>query len=300
MSNCCPICSTLNTPICRFCKKCRWYLLDKETQLQETQLQETQLYDVEWAQTYWTRNQELDTEKKKIEIEKEELNNKIISLYEQLLTEKNKQLEKEKNQLLLLINTEIISIDELVKAVKLLKQTSSEQAHVEDKSKNKTVEQSEKEEDSSPNNYTHISSTHEKSQIARQDVAPTREEQELATFYNNKDKILSEHNIKVLPTDIEQERLGNTTKFLSRNTKGTYWIITTQEKKYFLVPEYRFKVNEYNYQFFQSYFACDGNYQEREIKMVKPAIVKPLDQEGEKWELVEQGAIEFNDKGANY
>ncbi len=136
---------------------------------------------------------------------------------------------------------------------------------------------------------------HEKSQIARQDLAPTPEEQHLAKIYNDKDQTLIKHNIKVSPTQgsLEQNRLGIITKLFSTHPKGAYWIICTQENKYFLVPEYKFKLNQYNYQSLERYFACDGNYEEGELKMVKPAIAKPLDPEGQKWKLVAQGVIEF-------
>ncbi len=107
--------------------------------------------------------------------------------------------------------------------------------------------------------------------------------------------ICNTYSIKVSPTQgsLEQDSLDNTTKLFSTHPKGTYWIISTQEKKYFLVPEYKLKLNQYNYQTLQIYFACDGNYEEGELKMVKPAIAKPLAPEGEKWELVAQGIIEF-------
>ncbi|MBO3459229.1 hypothetical protein G7B40_027500 [Aetokthonos hydrillicola Thurmond2011] len=129
------------------------------------------------------------------------------------------------------------------------------------------------------------------------------EEKDVDKLYNNEqNKKNLRHLVKVLPIQelIEKDSFGKPTRlFFQENVKGTYWIVTSEQKKYLLFPEHNFKVNEFNYKGLETAFTCHGNWQEEgaELKIFKPAIVKPLEEEGkEKWELVDQGVIEFTSK----
>jgi hypothetical protein len=263
-----------------------------------------------WAQNQWQKSQEQEDELEKfkreyqkLREEKEKLNSKFENLYKQLV-EKAEERERLLLSLLQPISSIPSKIDELVDAIKIPLKNLSGQYTVDNQIKKETIEHRDKRQDNySQNTATkltvkNLSEIGSESHITRQPLLLNQEETELAKLYNEKHKKFVESVIKVSLTQdsLEKDRLGKTIKlFFQKNHKGTYWIFIADKQKYFLFPEHHFKLNEFNYQALETSFTCYGNWQNEgsALKILKPGIVRPLDQGGEKWEFVDKGVIEF-------
>jgi hypothetical protein len=298
----CRICKRITIDSSNFiCATCNWNFHCAQNSEEE-----------KWAQNQWTKIEELENkleksrrDYQKLKEEKEKINKKFESIYQEFLVK-----SEERERLLLSLLQPISSIpsklDELIDAVKIpLHSLSVEDTPQDQLVQEKTIERiDKKEEEINPQNIpTKLTvqkppEVDNKSGIVRQSLVINSEERELAKLYNEKHKKFVEYVIKVSLTQdsIEKDRLGKTIKlFFQKNQKGTYWILITDKQKYFLFPEYDFKLNEFNYHSLETSFTCYGDWQHEtsELRILKPAIVKPIGQGGEKWEFVDKGIIEF-------
>jgi hypothetical protein len=112
--------------------------------------------------------------------------------------------------------------------------------------------------------------------------------------YNSGARSLANMAITVSESELtaEQRRLGRDSQpILEPNNRGNYWIINYGNMDY-LVPKPTMKVNNHNYNTMSRLFNCleyDPN-SSKSFKLINPAKVSPM---GEKWQLVEEGQLQF-------
>ncbi|MCZ2202681.1 MAG: hypothetical protein O1I87_12165 [Cylindrospermopsis raciborskii PAMP2012] len=116
----------------------------------------------------------------------------------------------------------------------------------------------------------------------------------LAREYNSGARSLANTAITVSESELtaEQRRLGRDSQpILEPNNRGNYWIINYGDMDY-LVPKPTMKVNNHNYNTMSRLFNCleyDPN-SSKSFTLINPAKVSPI---GEKWQLVEEGELQF-------
>lgn len=117
---------------------------------------------------------------------------------------------------------------------------------------------------------------------------------QLVREYNSGARSLANTAIIVSESELtaEQRRLGRDSQpILEPNNRGNYWIINHGDMDY-LVPKPTMKVNNHNYNTMSRLFNCleyDPN-SSKSFKLINPAKVSPM---GEKWQLVEEGELQF-------
>jgi hypothetical protein len=120
---------------------------------------------------------------------------------------------------------------------------------------------------------------------------------ELVENYNRDPTSLSDNAIEVSATEnsITHRRLGvNQAVVLEKVVKGRglFWVLPGKGFNY-LVPKKSMRINEYNRETVEALFLCK-NYQSGAtvFRLNKPGKVVPFSQ-GETWQLVEQGEVQF-------
>ncbi|MEC4816707.1 MAG: hypothetical protein SAK29_26085 [Scytonema sp. PMC 1069.18] len=328
----CPICGTkYYQQEQSFCENCGWSLLAQNSGWLEQKNKKDEYKalknDEDWAKDYWKK---IRIQQEEINRLKKQLDEKADEYAKQTVERLNKWEEEREKTLRELLSplSELSALRELVESIKQIPQTSPVSGYTKPFSKdnlesteikNEIGEENDKEALSSEEviDLDFISSQHTQSEPAaknsyeaftelatsswqvpqeRQEISLTTEEQELISSYNR--RTISFENIdkiSLTQESIEQERLGsNKSKlFFEPDSRGFYRIVPRAQEKY-LVPDYRLKINQFNYESLETSFNCSGNWQEEgcKLKLVKPGRVK-ASIEGNKWELEEKGVIEF-------
>lgn len=126
----------------------------------------------------------------------------------------------------------------------------------------------------------------------------TLHEQQLVNSYKNPDfdfQDFPEWIIKVSePEESQTKRWGGSKEatIFQRNRQGNYWIINIDDCSY-IVPQRKFKINEYNQETLLSTFDCRG-YQSGKSEnfvLVKPGKVTVKNQY--EWQLIDPGILQF-------
>lgn len=119
-------------------------------------------------------------------------------------------------------------------------------------------------------------------------------ESELVQKYSENPEGLSGEAIIVSITEDSLLRQKET-PILQKSTNGNYWIIETEERTNWLVPNTKFRINPHNAEAVKSLFQCQNfdPEKDREFILHKPARVRPLPDRN--WQLKDQGILNFGD-----
>lgn len=126
-------------------------------------------------------------------------------------------------------------------------------------------------------------------------------EQKIITYYNSNPKQFWQLYPEGLEVEITEktfsnELLGSKEKIIFRpETRGTYWIVEDSECLYLLINKIP-KINRYNLDYIREVFDCykeKDNQDYHKFRLLKPAQVSKLNQEGEFFQLEQKGTLEF-------
>jgi hypothetical protein len=120
---------------------------------------------------------------------------------------------------------------------------------------------------------------------------------QLIETYNELVAVLSGYVIPVTLTPDSYRDLAQNQIFLETTVKGSYWAITTIEKKehkYWLVPNSNFKFNIHKLKTIESLFQLEGDYNSptSEFILQEPAILSLLP-DNKQWKLIQPGVLFF-------
>jgi hypothetical protein len=123
----------------------------------------------------------------------------------------------------------------------------------------------------------------------------TLDEQELVNNYKNPNSDFHECIIKVSEPEESQTNRWSGSKeatIFKHDLKGNYWIVNMNDSLY-IVPQRKFKINEYSQYTLFSTFDC-RSYQSGESEnfvLIKPGKVTAINRDG--WQLIEPGILQF-------
>ena len=123
----------------------------------------------------------------------------------------------------------------------------------------------------------------------------TLDEQELVNNYKNPNSDFHQFIIKVSEPEESQTNRWSGSKeatIFKHDLKGNYWIVNMNDSLY-IVPQRKFKINEYSQYTLFSTFDC-RSYQSGESEnfvLIKPGKVTAINRDG--WQLIEPGILQF-------
>ena len=123
----------------------------------------------------------------------------------------------------------------------------------------------------------------------------TLDEQELVNNYKNPNSDFHECIIKVSEPEESQTNRWSGSKeatIFKHDLKGNYWIVNMNDSLY-IVPQRKFKINEYSQYTLFSTFDC-RSYQSGESEnfvLIKPGKVTAINRDG--WQFIEPGILQF-------
>jgi hypothetical protein len=126
-------------------------------------------------------------------------------------------------------------------------------------------------------------------------IGLTLDEQELVNNYKNPNSDFHEFIIKVSEPEESQTNRWSGSKeatIFKHNRQGNYWIVNKNDSSY-IVPQKKFKINEYSQDTLFSTFDC-RSYQSGKSEnfvLIKPGKVTAINEDG--WQLIEPGILQF-------
>ncbi|MBE9233805.1 hypothetical protein IQ231_19555 [Cuspidothrix issatschenkoi LEGE 03284] len=126
-------------------------------------------------------------------------------------------------------------------------------------------------------------------------IGLTLDEQELVNNYKNPNSDFHQFIIKVSEPEESQTNRWSGSKeatIFKHNRQGNYWIVNKNDSSY-IVPQKKFKINEYSQDTLFSTFDC-RSYQSGKSEnfvLIKPGKVTAINEDG--WQLIEPGILQF-------
>ncbi|MEA5572377.1 WD40 repeat domain-containing protein [Calothrix sp. UHCC 0171] len=122
-------------------------------------------------------------------------------------------------------------------------------------------------------------------------------ETEILELYNNNSQALADYAAKVAVADESLRNKYNNIAIILEKTKSqsaSYWILTTEDDKYWLLPKAKLRINSYNYEILKFLFQCAGYKYDSSSEYTLTQLAKVyLTPSGDKWQLLEPGKLNF-------
>jgi hypothetical protein len=121
-------------------------------------------------------------------------------------------------------------------------------------------------------------------------------ESQLIQEYNSNHKALLKKviEVNVREDSLNKNRMGSNQPIALEPTRnGSYWVAQSGGVGY-LIPKYKLKINQYNFETIQYIFECEGySSNSQGFKLLKPAQVYSSDG-GKKWQVSQLGILQFH------
>ncbi len=258
------------------------------TEFSEQEKREIVINNINKINNFKINCEKLNEENKNLRIHIEELNQKIQELQEQLI-----KYDSPDDSVVQYNDVEIQELLQKLKhplVIEAIKNIIHNHVESQDNSISNQVG-----EDLKNQNVDEIITDDVENNSPESDTAITLHEQELVKNYQDSNFDFQQFIIRVSePEQSQTNRWGGSKEATSfkYNRQGNYWIVNMDNGLY-IVPQKKFKINEYSQETLTSTFDC-RNYQpgkSEDFVLIKPGKVIAIS--AEEWQLVERGILHF-------